>query len=113
MYAGIGTLFGMMILRQGHLTCLYHLYDFPILFRFFCWKLNLIEIMIEMFDNGFFLLMFRIKTTKFQVIVQNDDQVEVSFSRQWDPSLKGKLVPLNIDKRSPSTIVYNHCHMIH
>ncbi|CAO2834580.1 unnamed protein product [Amaranthus hypochondriacus] len=40
-----------------------------------------------------------IKTTNFQVIVQNDDQVEVSFSRQWDPSLKGKLVPLNIDKR--------------
>uniref|UniRef100_A0A803LK80 rhamnogalacturonan endolyase n=2 Tax=Chenopodium quinoa TaxID=63459 RepID=A0A803LK80_CHEQI len=40
-----------------------------------------------------------IKATTFQVIMSNDDQVEVSFSRQWDPSLKGKLVPLNIDKR--------------
>ncbi|KAH9626558.1 hypothetical protein KSS87_005538 [Heliosperma pusillum] len=40
-----------------------------------------------------------IKGSDFQVIVSNDDQVEVSFTRQWDPSLKGKAVPLNIDKR--------------
>lgn len=48
----------------------------------------------------FGLIICRIKATNFQVIMSNDDQVEVSFSRQWDPSLKGKLVPLNIDKRS-------------
>ncbi|THG07287.1 hypothetical protein TEA_001877 [Camellia sinensis var. sinensis] len=40
-----------------------------------------------------------IKGTKFEVIVETEEQVEVSFSRPWDPSLQGKLVPLNIDKR--------------
>ncbi|KAL8096326.1 hypothetical protein AgCh_037332 [Apium graveolens] len=40
-----------------------------------------------------------IKGTTFKVIVETDEQVEVSFSRPWDPSLQGKLVPLNIDKR--------------
>lgn len=44
-------------------------------------------------------LVIRIKATSFKVIVENENQVEVSFSRPWDPSLKGKLVPLNIDKR--------------
>lgn len=42
----------------------------------------------------------RIKGTKFEVIVENDEQVELSFTRTWDPSQEGKLVPLNIDKRS-------------
>lgn len=42
---------------------------------------------------------FRIKGTDFKVIKETDDQVEISFSRPWDPSLQGKLVPLNIDKR--------------
>ncbi|XP_022636470.1 rhamnogalacturonate lyase B-like isoform X2 [Vigna radiata var. radiata] len=32
-------------------------------------------------------------------MVENEDQVEVSFTRKWDVSLEGKLVPLNIDKR--------------
>ncbi|CAN1288414.1 Rhamnogalacturonate lyase [Linum perenne] len=36
--------------------------------------------------------------TKYTVINETEDQVEVSFSRQWDSSLKGK-VPLNVDKR--------------
>ncbi|XP_073012328.1 uncharacterized protein [Typha latifolia] len=40
-----------------------------------------------------------IKGTDFRVIIQSDEQVEVSFTRTWDPSFKGKLVPLNIDKR--------------
>ncbi|XP_020530602.1 probable rhamnogalacturonate lyase B isoform X1 [Amborella trichopoda] len=40
-----------------------------------------------------------IKGTKFNVVVENDEQVEVSFTRVWDPSLKGTLVPLSIDKR--------------
>lgn len=26
--------------------------------------------------------------------------MELSFRRMWDPSLEGKFVPLNIDKRS-------------
>lgn len=31
--------------------------------------------------------------------METEEQVEVSFSRPWDPSLQGKFVPLNIDKR--------------
>ncbi|GLT93697.1 hypothetical protein SLE2022_114760 [Rubroshorea leprosula] len=37
--------------------------------------------------------------TSFRVIVENDEQVELSFLRTWDPSLEGKYIPLNIDKR--------------
>ncbi|XP_052202154.1 uncharacterized protein LOC127807948 [Diospyros lotus] len=40
-----------------------------------------------------------IKGSSFKVIVETEEQVEVSFSRPWDPSFQGKLVPLNIDKR--------------
>ncbi|KAA8538200.1 hypothetical protein F0562_027808 [Nyssa sinensis] len=40
-----------------------------------------------------------IKATSFKVIVETEEQIEVSFSRPWDPSLQGLLVPLNIDKR--------------
>ncbi|KAL6574163.1 hypothetical protein OROHE_001067 [Orobanche hederae] len=41
-----------------------------------------------------------IKATNFKVIQESEEQVEVSFSRPWDPSLhRGELVPLNIDKR--------------
>ncbi|CAI9763017.1 unnamed protein product [Fraxinus pennsylvanica] len=40
-----------------------------------------------------------IKATNFNIIKESEEQVEVSFSRPWDPSLQGKLVPLNIDKR--------------
>lgn len=31
--------------------------------------------------------------------MENEEQVELSFMRRWDPSLAGKFVPLNIDKR--------------
>ncbi|KAF5740130.1 rhamnogalacturonate lyase B [Tripterygium wilfordii] len=44
-------------------------------------------------------VLFQIKGTSFTVIVENEEQVEVSFTRTWDPSLEGKSVPLNIDKR--------------
>lgn len=40
-----------------------------------------------------------IKATIFKVIVETEEQVEVSFSRPWDPSHLGKLAPINIDKR--------------
>ncbi|MCL7042765.1 hypothetical protein MKW94_030274, partial [Papaver nudicaule] len=33
------------------------------------------------------------------VIVQNENQIEVSFTRNWDSSLTGKVMPVNIDKR--------------
>ncbi|XP_026657969.2 probable rhamnogalacturonate lyase B [Phoenix dactylifera] len=41
----------------------------------------------------------KIKGTKFRIIFQSEEQVEVSFTRTWTPSLNGTLVPLNIDKR--------------
>lgn len=47
---------------------------------------------------------YSIKGTNFSIVTQDDDQVEVSFTRMWDPSLQGKLVPLNIDKRYISLI---------
>ncbi|KAK6130537.1 hypothetical protein DH2020_035718 [Rehmannia glutinosa] len=37
--------------------------------------------------------------TKFEVVVETEEQIELSFSRTWDTSLQGKLGPLNIDKR--------------
>lgn len=45
-------------------------------------------------------LLCRIYGTSLRVVVENEDQVELSFTRMWDPSLEGKSVPLNIDKRS-------------
>ncbi|XP_020242828.1 probable rhamnogalacturonate lyase B isoform X2 [Asparagus officinalis] len=47
-------------------------------------------------SNGIFDV---IKGTDFRIIAEDDNRVEVSFTRMWDPSLKGTLVPLNIDKR--------------
>ncbi|XP_057533370.1 uncharacterized protein LOC130811194 isoform X1 [Amaranthus tricolor] len=41
----------------------------------------------------------RIKGTSFQVIVEDEDMVEVSITRTWNPTSQTKLVPLNIDKR--------------
>ncbi|KAL3504973.1 hypothetical protein ACH5RR_034814 [Cinchona calisaya] len=40
-----------------------------------------------------------IKATEFKIIQETEEQVELSFSRPWDPSLQGKLAPMNIDKR--------------
>ncbi|VFQ62268.1 unnamed protein product [Cuscuta campestris] len=39
-----------------------------------------------------------IKATNFDVITETEEQVEVSFSRPWNPTLK-HFAPLNIDKR--------------
>ncbi|XP_057773237.1 probable rhamnogalacturonate lyase B isoform X1 [Salvia miltiorrhiza] len=41
----------------------------------------------------------RIAATNFEVVVETEEQIELSFSRKWDTSLQGKLAPLNIDKR--------------
>ncbi|KAI3869462.1 hypothetical protein MKX03_031718 [Papaver bracteatum] len=41
----------------------------------------------------------KLKATTFKVIVQNENQIEVSFSWNWDISLKGKRMPINLDKR--------------
>ncbi|KAK4740887.1 hypothetical protein SAY87_024475 [Trapa incisa] len=41
----------------------------------------------------------RIIGTSFNIIVDNDDQAEISFTRMYDESQEGKMVPLNIDIR--------------
>lgn len=46
--------------------------------------------------GGIFEVIF---ATDFKVIEVTEEQVELSFSRPWDPSLQGKVAPINIDKR--------------
>ncbi|KAF1865176.1 hypothetical protein Lal_00004550 [Lupinus albus] len=70
---------------------------------------NLLEVLNKETNRGYWDLMWSapgskglfdvIKGTCFRVIVQNEEQVELSFTRMWDPSLEGVFVPLNIDKR--------------
>ncbi|CAB4267340.1 unnamed protein product [Prunus armeniaca] len=73
---------------------------------------NLLEILNEDSDRGYWDLVWdapeikrkkgefdRMETTNFTVIVETENQIELSFTRMWDPSLEGKFVPLNIDKR--------------
>ncbi|OWM67694.1 hypothetical protein CDL15_Pgr019195 [Punica granatum] len=40
-----------------------------------------------------------IKGTSFNIIVENEEQAEISFTRIYDSSQEGKMVPLNIDIR--------------
>ncbi|KAJ4774966.1 Rhamnogalacturonate lyase [Rhynchospora pubera] len=70
---------------------------------------NLMEILNKEDNRGYWDIVWNdqghsgvfdvIKGTYFSIVAQDDDHVEVSFTRMWDPSLQGKLVPLNIDKR--------------
>ncbi|KAK8465675.1 hypothetical protein PHAVU_009G144850 [Phaseolus vulgaris] len=70
---------------------------------------NLLEVLNKESNRGYWDLVWSAPGTKgifdviqgtcFKVIVQNEEQVELSFTRMWDPSLEGKFVPLNIDKR--------------
>lgn len=70
---------------------------------------NLLEVLNEETNRGYWDLVWSapggagifdvIKGTSFSVIMENEEQVEISFTRTWDPSLEGKMVPLNIDKR--------------
>ncbi|KAJ4776894.1 Rhamnogalacturonate lyase [Rhynchospora pubera] len=70
---------------------------------------NLMEILNKEDNRGYWDIVWNdqghsgvfdvIKGTNFSIVAQDDDHVEVSFTRMWDPSLQGKLVPLNIDKR--------------
>ncbi|XP_041017227.1 uncharacterized protein LOC121259642 isoform X2 [Juglans microcarpa x Juglans regia] len=74
---------------------------------------NLLEILNEESNRGYWDLVWnvagstgtkgifdRMEGTSLKVIVENEEQVELSFTRMWDPSIdQGKLIPLNIDKR--------------
>lgn len=47
------------------------------------------------------LIDHRLKCTIFRVIVDTDDQTEVSFSRPYDPAVKdNKVLPMDVDLRS-------------
>lgn len=91
--AGIGILFGMHLVNLVHLMCKSISFD---IFRIFNWFLC-----HKLFPTFliFTVVFCRIKGTDFGIILQEEDQVEVSFTRNWDPSLEGRVVPLNIDKR--------------
>jgi hypothetical protein len=67
------------------------------LLHFYSKKIMLVLIHIFVRMNW---LLCRISGTSFRVVVENDEQVELSFTRMWDSSLEGKYIPLNIDKRS-------------
>ncbi|XP_043811011.1 rhamnogalacturonate lyase B-like [Manihot esculenta] len=41
----------------------------------------------------------KLQATKFSIIVQNNDRVEISFSKIWSPSMDKTIVPLKVDKR--------------
>ncbi|XP_062164042.1 probable rhamnogalacturonate lyase B isoform X1 [Alnus glutinosa] len=73
---------------------------------------NLLEVLDEEVHRGYWDLVWSeagstgttgtfdvIKGTSFKVVVESEEQVEISFTRLWDPLLQEKLVPLNIDKR--------------
>ncbi|XP_050265142.1 uncharacterized protein LOC126709098 [Quercus robur] len=73
---------------------------------------NLLEVRNSETDRGYYDMVWnnyrskgtegnldRLEGTKMEVVVKNEEQVELSFTRMWDPSLKGNFVPLNIDKR--------------
>lgn len=40
--------------------------------------------------------------------METEEQIEISFTRKWDPSQEGKAVPLNIDKRSLLSLTCMH-----
>ncbi|KAL3845377.1 hypothetical protein ACJIZ3_002780 [Penstemon smallii] len=40
-----------------------------------------------------------IEGTSLRVIVENEEQIELSFTRTWDPSVQGEQAPLTIDRR--------------
>ncbi|KAJ6681877.1 RHAMNOGALACTURONATE LYASE FAMILY PROTEIN [Salix koriyanagi] len=70
---------------------------------------NLLEVLNRETNRGYWDLHWNppggkgifdvISGTSFRVVVENDEQVELSFTRMWDSLLEGKYIPLNIDKR--------------
>ncbi|KAK3016424.1 hypothetical protein RJ639_006191 [Escallonia herrerae] len=41
----------------------------------------------------------KLEGTKFKVVMEDEDQVEISFTKHWYPSRNGTGIPLNVDKR--------------
>ncbi|CAN1766502.1 Rhamnogalacturonate lyase [Linum perenne] len=53
---------------------------------------NLLEVVNGEHDRG-------LECEKLSIITENEEQVELSFTRNWNSSIEGKHVPLDIDKR--------------
>ncbi|KAL3514296.1 hypothetical protein ACH5RR_027013 [Cinchona calisaya] len=73
---------------------------------------NLLELHNQDLNGGFWDLNWSVKGslgtrgkfdtiegTTLKVIVQTEDQVELSFTRVWSPSVQGEQAPLSIDRR--------------
>ncbi|XP_027077179.2 uncharacterized protein [Coffea arabica] len=67
---------------------------------------NLLEVGNEDDDRGYWDVVWTksktldyLKGASYKVEVENENQVEISFTKKWDASLNGKVVPLNVDKR--------------
>ncbi|RDX74413.1 rhiE, partial [Mucuna pruriens] len=73
---------------------------------------NLLEILNEKYNRGYWDVVWseagstgttgtfeRIVGTSLNVVTENEEQVEISFTSKWDPSLKEEQAPLNIDIR--------------
>ncbi|KAK2374056.1 rhamnogalacturonate lyase [Trifolium repens] len=65
---------------------------------------NVLEGGNEDIDRGYFDVVFgktfqRVHGTSFTIITRNDNIVEVSFLRTWQPSMDSSSVPINIDQR--------------
>ncbi|KAJ4836293.1 hypothetical protein Tsubulata_008025 [Turnera subulata] len=48
----------------------------------------------------------KLQATQFRVIMEDENQVEISFSKKWDISLGDSTVPLNVDKRRDHPGIY-------
>ncbi|XP_010244708.1 PREDICTED: probable rhamnogalacturonate lyase B isoform X1 [Nelumbo nucifera] len=70
---------------------------------------NLLEVLNEEENRGYWdtvwnepgriSTMDRMEGTAFKVIMKNEKQIELSFTRTWNYSFQGNAIPLNIDKR--------------
>lgn len=73
---------------------------------------NVLEVLNKENDRGYWDLVWAepgsrgtggttesVRSTAFKVIVDTEDKVELSFTRPWDTSLQGDIVPLSIEKR--------------
>ncbi|KAJ7953493.1 Rhamnogalacturonate lyase family protein [Quillaja saponaria] len=70
---------------------------------------NVLESQNQDYDRGYLDVVWnqpgkqsafeRIKGTNFSIVMENEDQVEVSFLKTWKSSMEGSSIPVNIDKR--------------
>ncbi|KAM6571485.1 hypothetical protein CsatA_015565 [Cannabis sativa] len=73
---------------------------------------NLLDVVNDEINRGYWDLVWigngstgkkgsldRLQATDYKIILQNEEQIEISFTRTWNFSQEGKAVPLNFDKR--------------